>query len=309
MIHHVFANKSNIGDWLSARGIQHMLRPNVVIEHLCDEVFVPQTLAELSRLGPDDLVVIGGGGLFMDYFAPFWRGLLTMSDRLRYCIWGVGLCDLKAEPSRPPLDLIQSAVRRSELCFVRDELTRAYLADKTIPAPVACPSLAEIDRSPPGWGVLHVDNYTTVGAPAFDAMDTTCRDFASRTARPYRRTNNRLQPGRATDLAMSLELYLNSDLIVSSALHGCIIAVAMERPVLAVSGDRKIEGFMEAAGLGDWVVDHADLEQILPKLQSLSRQPSARPFVESAVARNREIALKIVELAGTQPRSFNRSGE
>ena len=40
MIHHVFANRSNIGDWLSARGIQALLGPQRVMEHLCDEPFV-----------------------------------------------------------------------------------------------------------------------------------------------------------------------------------------------------------------------------------------------------------------------------
>ena len=40
MIHHVFANKSNIGDWLSAQGIQTLLHKycgrEKVLEHFCD---------------------------------------------------------------------------------------------------------------------------------------------------------------------------------------------------------------------------------------------------------------------------------
>ena len=71
MIYHVYANQKNIGDWLSARGIQSMLEPHPVRELLCDEPFVPKTIEILGQAGPDDLVVIGGGGLFMDYFAPF----------------------------------------------------------------------------------------------------------------------------------------------------------------------------------------------------------------------------------------------
>ena len=64
MIHHVFANRSNIGDWLSAKGIQRLLQPAPVTENLCDEVFVAQTLDALNRLEPSDLVLIGGGGIF-----------------------------------------------------------------------------------------------------------------------------------------------------------------------------------------------------------------------------------------------------
>ena len=40
MIHHVYANRSNIGDWLSPRGIQRLLSPLLVTEHLCDDPFV-----------------------------------------------------------------------------------------------------------------------------------------------------------------------------------------------------------------------------------------------------------------------------
>ena len=95
MIHHVFANRSNIGDWLSARGSQSLLQLLEVEEHLCDEPFVDETLSRLSQAGPDDLIIIGGGGLFMDYFEPFWRGFQTIAERVPFCIWGVGYCDFE----------------------------------------------------------------------------------------------------------------------------------------------------------------------------------------------------------------------
>ena len=49
MIHHVYANRSNAGDWLSALGIQRLLAPLPVTEHLCDEPFVEETLQEPAR--------------------------------------------------------------------------------------------------------------------------------------------------------------------------------------------------------------------------------------------------------------------
>lgn len=293
MIHHVFANRSNIGDWLSARGIQRLLRPHAVTEHLCDGPFVQQTLAELNQAGAEDLVVIGGGGLFMDYFDPFWTGLRALGTRLRYCIWGVGYCDLKAEPSRPTPELLRNVVGASALCVVRDELTRRHLADCTLAAPVPCPSLVDIDAAQRGWGMLHVDNYTTAGAAAFETMDAECRRFAARTARPYRRTNNRIEPGREIDLRQCLALYQQSDVVVSSALHGCVIAVAMGKSVLAVSGDWKIEGFMHAAGLGDWVLDAADLSQLRTRLEALPLQAPVPEFVQRARAENLAIARTI----------------
>ena len=66
MIYHVYANQSNAGDWLSARGIQSLLAPLELKKLFCDTPFAPETLAVLREAGPDDFIVIGGGGLFMD---------------------------------------------------------------------------------------------------------------------------------------------------------------------------------------------------------------------------------------------------
>ncbi len=298
MIYHVYANRSNIGDWLSALGIQSLLRPHPVTELLCDEPFVPETLDTLAHASSQDLVVIGGGGLFMDYFTPFWEGLLHRAAHVPYCIWGVGFCDLKREPSRLPERLLEEVVRRSQLCVVRDRLTRHALGGELLP-PVACPSLAMVE--PPtgqGHGLLHVDNYSTAGADVYEAMDAAGREFAERTGRPCRGTNNRISGGDVGALTNTLLLYERSDLVLSSALHGCIIAVAMGRPVLAVSGDRKIESFMEAVGLRDWVCDITETASIPARLETLGRQPSVLAFREAAVAANAEVARHVQSRAG-----------
>src|ERR1051326_8913007 len=82
MIHHVFANKSNAGDWLAARAMQSLLRGVPIREHFCDEPFVEQTLHALGAVRDNDLVLIGAGGLLMDYFMPFWEGFRALAPRL-----------------------------------------------------------------------------------------------------------------------------------------------------------------------------------------------------------------------------------
>lgn len=63
MIVHVFATKSNIGDWLSARGIQqHLLDSFQIKELYCDSPCVDDTVKFLSGLSANDFVIIGGGG-------------------------------------------------------------------------------------------------------------------------------------------------------------------------------------------------------------------------------------------------------
>lgn len=297
MIHHVYANRSNIGDWLSARGIQSCLAPWPITEHLCDEPFVPETLAALHQATAEDLIVIGGGGLFMDYFTPFWHGLRTIAERVPVAIWGVGYCDLKQEPSLAPRDRLVEVIEHSRLCVVRDELTRTYLALPSLPHPALCPSVLLIH--PPderGHDVLHVDNYTTAGAAVYEAMGAHARTFARRTHRPYRKTNNRIEAGSERELAATLRRYERSDIVVSSALHGCIIAVAMGRKVIAVSGDRKIEAFMEAVGLREWVLNLDQVDDLPARLEALPMQPHRLAEMERARNANQEIATTVAML-------------
>lgn len=302
MIYHVYANRSNIGDWVSARGIQSLLGSQDISELFCDRPFVPETIAALSETTSDDVIVVGGGGLFMDYFVPFWEELLRAAPAASLCLWGVGYCDLKREPTRPRLDLIRTVVQSARVCAIRDTMTRDHLSECALPPPVACPSLAVLKPpAAPGFGILHVDNFTTAGADVFEAMDTYGRTFASSTGRPYRRTNNRIERCDEVSLQAELAKYAVSDLVVSSALHGCIIGLAMGRKVVAVSGDRKIEGFMDAAGLEDWVLDQTEVHELPRRLEKLGEQPFRWEFLQRQVESNREVADAVLALAGAGP--------
>lgn len=297
MIHHVYANRSNVGDWISARGIQQLMPGHPIVDHFCDAPFVEATLDALSRTSESDLVLVGGGGLFMDYFAPFWEGLLRAPPRAPLCLWGVGLCDIKAEASRPDRQLVRAVARRALRCHVRDAPTRDFLGLADLPPPTPCPGLAAIEPVARGSTILHVDNYTTAGADTFDRMDSFARSFADESGRAYRRTNNRID-GRVSEAALEsvLDLYRASDIVLSSALHGCVIGVAMGRPVVAVSGDWKIEGFMDAMGLADWVLDVSEVERVPDLLERAAGQSGAAPGLAAARAANRAIAADLTGL-------------
>jgi polysaccharide pyruvyl transferase WcaK-like protein len=234
----------------------------------------------------------------MDYFVPFWESLRNVASGLRYGIWGVGFCDLKCEPSRPPTKLLQEVVERSQFCYVRDELTRSYLAACQLPASVPCPSVVAVRHGvQPGRGLLHVDNYTTAGADVFEAMQVYGERFAKQTERILRCTNNRLNPANERTLHATLKLYDHSDMVLSSALHGCLIALAMGKKVLAVSGDRKIESCMEAFGLGDWVIEACNVHDVPQRLRELDAQIVPHKVLENARSKNREIAKRVIDIA------------
>jgi polysaccharide pyruvyl transferase WcaK-like protein len=294
MIYHVFANRSNVGDWLSALGIQSLISPLEVRELLCDRPFVRRTLKTLSKAGPDDLVLIGGGGLFMDYFAPFWEGFREIGRRVPYCIWGVGYCDMKKQPTRAPQNLLEETVRGSRLCVVRDVLTRGHLSACDLSEPIGCPAMSVIDPpAEPGFGLLHVDAFDSIGEAVYEAMVCITEDFAHETGRPYRQVNNRIPPDSRKSLEAVVETYAASDLMVTSRLHGCIIGVAMGKKVLAVSADHKVEAFMDAAGLGDWVCDSRDIAGLPAMLRELPGQPSRAEFVQATRQANQRVAGQV----------------
>jgi polysaccharide pyruvyl transferase WcaK-like protein len=298
MIYHVFANRSNIGDWLSAKGIQKLLAPADITECLCDVPYIGETMAVLSKATERDLIVIGGGGLLMDYFVPFWEAFLEVAQRVPFCIWGVGYCDLKLEASLPAGGLIEDIVSQSRLCYVRDELSRSHLPHCRLPEPVPCPSINLIEPAGhSGSDLLHVVNYSTVGAESYDRMCLAAQQFVGDRGIHYRETNNRVKKNGVEEMNRVLAHYASSDIILSSALHGCIIGVAMGKKVVAVSGDRKIEAFMAAVGLEDWVLDIAEVPSLRRRLDEIGSQQDPGIFLKDVRRKNEVIASQIRRLA------------
>ncbi|GEO11772.1 hypothetical protein SAE01_42680 [Segetibacter aerophilus] len=251
----------------------------------------------LSKATQHDLIVIGGGGLIMDYFVPFWKAFKSIADRVPFVIWGIGCCDLKREGTLPPVALIEEIVQKSKLCIVRDELSRSFLSNCNLPDPIPCPSINYIELLPQhGNGILHVANYTTAGEIAYNTMREISQNFAESTGGLYRETNNRIERDSEKEMEHVLLRYKKSELVVSSALHGCIIGVAMGLKVIAVSGDRKVDAFMEAVGLKDWVLDVGQIEKISEYLTRISFQISPKQRIVGIKEKNRGIAYNIRSL-------------
>jgi len=296
MIYHVYATKSNIGDWLSAKGIQALLEPVEVHELFCDSPCVEETLSVLSRLTPQDFIIIGGGGLLMDYFEGFWEGFRSIADRAPFALWGVGCCDLKRENTSVSKELMTDIVRRSRLCVVRDQLTWEFVSSRSLPDPVPCPSLSVIERREgPGRGLLHAVHAGIVDPETHQEICGIVRELAEKSGRPYRETRNRIDP-KARNLQLELEKYRNSDVVISSRLHGCIIAVGMGKKLIALSGDRKIDHFMDSAGLKEWVVEMDDIGRLPEMLVCIEEQENPRAFVDRVRQDNLLVSEKIKSL-------------
>lgn len=296
MIYHIYANQSNIGDWLSAQGIQSLFSGLDLKENFCDTPFVGETSTSLSRATRDDFIIIGGGGLFMDYFAPFWKSFLPIAQRVPFCIWGAGCCDLKQKKSHLQVDLLKEVIARSEFCVVRDELSRSALSEITLPSPVPCPAFLALEAKEADAdakrlvNVVHPD---IVNGTLAARITRISQEFAERTGREFRQTDNWIKPSSRSSLEAAVSLYASSDIVVTSRLHGCIIALGLGKRVIAISGDHKVESFMRAAGLGDWVLDLREVEALPAKLERIADQEHPASFVETTRQGNRTIGDKL----------------
>jgi polysaccharide pyruvyl transferase WcaK-like protein len=86
-----------------------------------------------------------------------------------------------------------------------------------------------------------------------------------------------------------LDFYRGLDVIISSRLHGVLLAIVSARPVLALSHERKVRAVMNDAGVSNFCADltTATVEQITGILRDLTDQPDQcarrlREYVDAA---------------------------
>ncbi len=299
MIYHVYANRQNIGDWLAARAIQSTLVPRPITQLLLDEYFVADTVRRLQSATSRDLIIVGGGGLLMDYFLPFWEQLEIVSQRIPIVIWGIGYCDFKDSNVRPPKQLIQKIFSRARLCVLRDELTRSDFAELSLPPATLCPSLMLLERhvhkTP---SLVHGVHWGVTGEDRYQRMCTLVKAHCEDTKLHYVELNNEIRADDENQFRSQLQLYADAQFVVSTRLHGVIIGLAGGAKVLAVSGDRKVEAFMEQIGLSDWVCELNRLDDLPEMMARLDRQGNvAEPFLARARDANQDIGRQVRHIA------------
>jgi hypothetical protein len=212
------------------------------------------------------------------------------------------LCDLKQRNTLGPVALLREIISHSRLTAVRDQLTWDFLRSDQVLPPVICPTINAVRAvRPQGSALLHVDHYELVGPERYEQMVDTARQAAAEGKRLYLQANHRIPPGNDAALRRVLDLYAQAELVLTSRLHGCIIGLAMGRKVLAVSGDRKIESFMQAIGLGDWVCSPHEIDSLPERLAELPLQPVPARQIEQAREQNRQIARRLLQQPELRP--------
>lgn len=257
-----YSSVHNIGNYTPVLGIQEMLgfKPDVWNVHHApiDFSYVNDTYRA---------IIVGGAGLFFRAFEPFWTQL-AKSCRLPMAIWGVGGCfiDKDREPA-VSRSIVREVAARSQLINVRDTLTAEYYGlDRADISP--CPTIAWLEnwvRNRDAKRVLFASHTNVV--PEVDerrimsTIQTTTRERVLYTDNMQRSTCG------LEDIIK--RRYCKSTLVVSTRLHGAIIAYGLGIPYVVIPWDEKVRAFHREWGNGYMATDTDELRRFLSSSRSV----------------------------------------
>ncbi len=254
MLYYYCANDRNIGDYLSLLGVQEAVGLTGETRYIERD---PQILEqEFQSLSATDSLIIGGGGLLKDTFAAFWIMLLHYQQEIgfQYSVFGIGVCSHKNKNCLLPNPLLERITRTATVASLRPPQPEALVQHPEIRS-TYCPSLLYIHAqygqkrrsSNANRCLLYVDHPDLIGAEASQLAQQNIRKICSDLGMEFRSTNNICQD--SADLHALVQHYQQADIVVTTRLHGYILATALQKPTLAISNDLKLEGHASLLGL------------------------------------------------------------
>lgn len=248
----------NIGNYLPVLGIRKMLGRTTDTWNMHDRSIDFDFVNRHYRS-----VIIGGAGLLDRGFEPFWTAF-SRECRVPAVIWGVGICspDRNAEKG-VDRDVFRAAAARCALINFRDDLTADYYG--THQASISpCPTIVYLEESgrkgpgDPAGHVLYASHDELVAEPERDLI----RSRLEQCVGPVRLTDNIQRRLLSLDDIVR-SAYGKSRLVVTTRLHGAIIAYGLGIPYVAIARDEKIRAFHRCYGNGE-LIEHPDqLPEIL----------------------------------------------
>ncbi len=230
--------------------------------------------------------IVGGAGLLHKGFETFWRSLST-NCRVPVVVWGVGVClpdwDSDAGVSR---SVFRETVTRSDLVNVRDDLTaNRYEVEVTDISP--CPTVAYVEKfrrkHKASEAVLFVSHEELVDSgetrKIWDVVRSKAGDavYTSNVAARWQDIDHMIR-----------EFYCPASLVVSTRLHGAVIAYGLGIPYITVPRDEKVRAFVRLYGNGKAVEFVEDLPGVLGSVETERCEPTELPRIREFAERVRE---------------------
>ena len=259
---YIYANKRNVGDYISHKGIKLLLGHSGV-DLYCSKAWRTEFEKYIHKAHKSKKVaVVGGGGLLQPAFEDFWEKLLASEIKF-YCV-GIGINFMNGRPLLKE-ELIRDIVSRSEMCLVRDNFTFDTLSNLLDESSLdklrltACPSINFINHLRKNnrielkaaqktlVHVFHPSDLRLSGAN-IELIRQNVMDYAKSRALEYIETDN-----MSNDHIKSISLINNAELVVSSRLHGCIIAFSCQKRFIPLVCDNKTREFVESHTESEWI--------------------------------------------------------
>jgi hypothetical protein len=256
----------NIGNYLPVLGIRKMLSDIPDTWDIHDEN-IDFDFINKSYKG----IIIGGAGLLCPPFKNFW---LKFQDecKLPTIIWGVGSgigAKIgehfgKSQMSISDLNycrVVSEVSKRCDLVNVRDELTAEYF-ELHNPDISACPT------------IVYMQNYDNRSDKNFSQIVYSSHDIDSKTEKNkikniinriyhnFKFTDNVQHPYIGLEDIVQ-DYYLGAKAIITTRLHGAIIAYGLKIPYIGITRGEKIRSFHAEYGNGLLVEDLTQLQRLL----------------------------------------------
>lgn len=291
---YLYANKRNVGDYISFLGIKEVIGKDGP-ELFCSPVWeksLSRQLEFLKQNNPNCTLIIGGGGLLQPVFASFWELILTSG--LRFAVVGVGVNLMKGRELFPS-SFIGRLIEDAIFFSVRDTLTLSHIPEhlKTRVQLHLCPSVNYVN---PRYGhntrvnsntLLHMKHPSDLRLSGIneEALSTLLREMASERGLEYEEHTN-----MCANHEFMLRKVSGANVVVSSRLHGCIMAYACGIPFLPIFCDEKIAAFNNT---------HSGVEGIMPS-QVTNKSTFSELLtstVENFTIQDEQLRMKIKENA------------
>lgn len=246
---YVYANKRNIGDYISHLGVKHIVGENggAIVCSPVGKYWYEKQIQFLQKHNPNCHLIIGGGGLFQGIFEDFWQ--LLINSHLDFSVVGVGvnLLEGRHELSK---DLLVKIIQKSKTLAVRDELTLNYLSSQSPSQRVihlhCCPSLNYLNslsliKTKTSKYLLHMLHPSDIRLAGIDIDELRCKvkEVAANRGLNYVEYTN-----MDKEHLKGVQLVYSATCVVTTRLHGAIMSFAFGVPVACIVCDIKMVGFL-----------------------------------------------------------------
>lgn len=292
MIYYCCANDQNIGDYFSMLGIEMLMgiKSEYILMSGTPKVFEES----LNRLSKGDMLIVGGGGLLKNHFEKYWEVIFKVQDKSKFDLasFGIGVCDIKGKSTILDEQFLKKIINRNKALYLRP-----YIPDimKSHATEVFCPSNFYFSKCKNKRfleeTMLYVEHRKLIGEDSnFKIIDYLQR-YCLKNNLKFQITNNTF-PGNFEGL------YNLATLVVSTRLHGLILAQALDKKIIPISNDFKIEGYANKLGVLENVIDLDKFsQQILEekidnyKLPKFSSEEVNEQLLESIESFKRDIGV------------------